>query len=149
MVGGRERLARVLQVPPAEIERWILGEKKPPRELFLRVVDLIIEDSAGADGGAGDPPAVAQVNHGRWVAHCPFCDGAELVDLAEPLFCCLSCDNAAAGGRWLMVQFPAPVERALIEAALLARPAARNRNWAPHESVTKLVDENRQRLAGG
>ena len=55
MVGGRERLARTLQVPLSEIEKWILGEKKPPRELFLRVVDLIVEDSAAA-GDAGDPP---------------------------------------------------------------------------------------------
>lgn len=55
MVGGRERLSRVLQVSLAEIEKWILGEKKPPREIFLRVVDLIIEDSAGSD--PVDPPA--------------------------------------------------------------------------------------------
>lgn len=51
--GGRERLARTLQVPASEVEKWILGEKKPPREIFLRVVDLIIEDSAAP----GDPPA--------------------------------------------------------------------------------------------
>lgn len=56
MVGGRERLARVLQVPREEIEKWILGEKKPPREMFLRVVDLIIEDAPSSDA-AGDPPA--------------------------------------------------------------------------------------------
>ena len=57
MVGGRERLAAVLQVPAAEIETWILGEKKPPRDIFLRVVDLLIEDSAAGDDAANDPPA--------------------------------------------------------------------------------------------
>jgi len=57
LVGGRERLARVLQVPLVEIEKWILDEKKPPRELFLRVVDLIIEDAPGSDDAAGGPPA--------------------------------------------------------------------------------------------
>ena len=56
MLGGRAQLARTLQVPHDEIEKWILGEKKPPRELFLRVVDLIIEDSAGSDA-PGEPPA--------------------------------------------------------------------------------------------
>lgn len=56
MVGGRERLARVLQVPAEEIDKWIVGDKKPPRDIFLRVVDLLIEDSAGADAAA-DPPA--------------------------------------------------------------------------------------------
>ena len=56
MLGGRAELARTLQVPLAEIEKWILGDKKPPRDLFLRVVDLIIEDSAGSDA-SGEPPA--------------------------------------------------------------------------------------------
>ena len=56
LAGGREELARTLQVPVAEIEKWILGEKKPPREVFLRVVDLLIEDSAGSDS-PGEPPA--------------------------------------------------------------------------------------------
>jgi hypothetical protein len=56
MAGGRDALARTLQVPVDEIGKWILGEKKPPRELFLRVVDLLIEDSAGSDA-PGEPPA--------------------------------------------------------------------------------------------
>ena len=56
MAGGRDALARTLQVPVAEIEKWILGEKKPPRDLFLRVVDLLIKDSAGSDA-PGEPPA--------------------------------------------------------------------------------------------
>jgi hypothetical protein len=54
-IGGREALARALQVPLADVEKWILGEKKPPRDLFLRVVDLLIEDSAGSDS-PGEPP---------------------------------------------------------------------------------------------
>ena len=57
MVGGRERLARMLQVPLSEIEKWLLGEKKPPREIFLRVVDLIIDDSAAPGDAPGAPPA--------------------------------------------------------------------------------------------
>lgn len=62
MAGGREELARMLQVTLADVEKWILGEKKPPREVFLRVVDFLIEDSAGTDS-AGEPPA------GRDAAH--------------------------------------------------------------------------------
>jgi len=56
MLGTREDLARALQVSVAEIDKWILGEKKPPREAFLRVVDILIEDSAGSDV-SGEPPA--------------------------------------------------------------------------------------------
>lgn len=55
MAGGRAELARTLQVPQADVDKWILGEKKPPRDVFLRVVDLLIEDSAGTDP-SGEPP---------------------------------------------------------------------------------------------
>ena len=56
MAGGRDALARLLQVAVTDIEKWILGERKPPREVFLRVVDFLIEDSAGSDS-PGEPPA--------------------------------------------------------------------------------------------
>jgi len=55
LAGGREALARMLQVAVADIEQWILGERRPPREVFLRIVDFLIEDSAGSD--SGEPPA--------------------------------------------------------------------------------------------
>ena len=58
LVGGREKLARALQVPLAEIEKWIADKGKPPREIFLRVVDLIIDDAGVADAsGPADAPA--------------------------------------------------------------------------------------------
>ena len=60
LVGGRAELARALQVPLADVERWIVDESKPPRETFLRVVDIILDETGG--GGADDtsgPP------HGR------------------------------------------------------------------------------------
>src|SRR2546426_2909392 len=59
LLGGREQLSRTLQVPLAEIEKWLADEAKPPREIFLRVVDLIIDDNGVADASppAGAPPA--------------------------------------------------------------------------------------------
>lgn len=59
LVGGRDKLASALQVPRAEIDKWLADEKKPPRDMFLRVVDLIIDDGrpAGGDPGLPDPPA--------------------------------------------------------------------------------------------
>ena len=60
LLGGRAELARALQVPLTDIERWIVDESKPPRETFLRVVDIILDETGG--GGADDtsgPP------HGR------------------------------------------------------------------------------------
>jgi hypothetical protein len=56
LVGGRAQLAQVLQVPRAEIDQWIADEAKPPREIFLRIVDIILDETAGGDGDSGEPP---------------------------------------------------------------------------------------------
>jgi hypothetical protein len=57
LTGGRDKLAKLLQVPAAEIERWIADEAKPPREIFLRIVDLILDESrSGADSDSQEPP---------------------------------------------------------------------------------------------
>jgi len=56
LAGGREKLSRTLQVPLAEIEKWLEDKAKPPREIFLRVVDLIIDDNGVADAGPADAP---------------------------------------------------------------------------------------------
>lgn len=53
LVGGRDKLARLLRVPLSEIDKWMAGDAKPPREVFLRVVDLIL-DETGPAGGASD-----------------------------------------------------------------------------------------------
>ena len=57
LVGGRDKLARVLRVPLSELDKWIAGEAKPPREVFLRVVDLILDETGPANGAtdAQDP----------------------------------------------------------------------------------------------
>jgi hypothetical protein len=56
LAGGRDKLARVLRVPKAEIDKWTAGEAKPPREVFLRVVDLILDETAGAGAETPDSP---------------------------------------------------------------------------------------------
>lgn len=52
LLGGRERLAKVLLVPLAEIDEWIADRAKPPREVFLRVVDILLDE--GAVSGEGE-----------------------------------------------------------------------------------------------
>jgi hypothetical protein len=57
LLGGRGQLAKVLQVPVAEIDKWIADQGKPPRDIFLRVVDLILDESvSGSDSDPQDPP---------------------------------------------------------------------------------------------
>ena len=57
LAGGRDKLSRTLQMPLAEIEKWIAGEAKPPREIFLRIVDLLLDKtSAAGEAGEREPP---------------------------------------------------------------------------------------------
>jgi len=37
-------LSRRLRIPVVDLMRWIQGETKPPRGVFLRLVDFIIEE---------------------------------------------------------------------------------------------------------
>lgn len=56
--GGGKKLARILRVPMKDLEMWIADEAKPPLNVFLRVVDLIIDESGSAPDAAepGEPP---------------------------------------------------------------------------------------------
>jgi hypothetical protein len=54
LLGGRKKLARVLRVPAKDLETWIADEAKPPLNVFLRVVDLIL-DEAGSVPEAAEP----------------------------------------------------------------------------------------------
>ena len=100
---------------------------------------------APAQDGVTDGEIVAYVNHGRWVAECPDCAGAQLVSETERRFWCLNCGNAAVNFAWRHVRMPQ--KRTAIEAELVIRPAARSeraitRNWLPGETVEDLQREN-------
>lgn len=84
-------------------------------------------------------PLPARVDHGRWIVDCP-CHAASMVWLDTPLVWCGGCGNAHIFGQWQRVKLPE--ERAEIEAALIVRPDAANRNWFPGESVENLLAEN-------
>ena len=70
LLGGCDKLARVLRVPKDELNKWIGGDAKPPREVFLRVVDIIL-DETGAAGEASDtadaPPRDAAGSSRRYI----------------------------------------------------------------------------------
>lgn len=83
------------------------------------------------------PALKARIDHGRLLADCPSCAGAELVDHEDLVFFCLSCYNQAHGGKWLTVELPPADELAAITAALLERPA-NQRHWRSGQSVADL-----------
>lgn len=68
LLGGRDPLARVLGVPRDELDGWIGDDTKPPRELFLRVIDIIL-DAADATGGPtpDTPPHDAAGSSQRYI----------------------------------------------------------------------------------
>ena len=44
LVGGPAELARRLQVPLGELERWLAGDDKPSMGTFLKVIDILLEE---------------------------------------------------------------------------------------------------------
>jgi hypothetical protein len=60
LIGGRSQLCRHLHVPMGDLQSWIDDKALPPIGIFLRAVDLVIQETpppAGSDSGPGDPPA--------------------------------------------------------------------------------------------
>ena len=58
ILGGRDKLSRELRVPVKELDRWIAEEAEPPRGVFLRAVDIVLEETpAPGSSEPGDPPS--------------------------------------------------------------------------------------------
>ena len=60
LIGSRQKLARHLRVPLAELEKWIAGVAVPPTGTFLRAVDVVIVETQAPSGSEpsdpGEPP---------------------------------------------------------------------------------------------
>ena len=61
LFGGRKALCRHLNVPQADLQRWIDDKAVPPIGVFLRAVDLLIEETPAPpghdDGDGGQTPS--------------------------------------------------------------------------------------------
>jgi hypothetical protein len=59
LCGGQKRLARQLRVPLADLEKWIGGGETPPTNVFLRAIDLVLDEtpSPAASSDPEDPAA--------------------------------------------------------------------------------------------
>ena len=93
-------------------------------------------------GVAGNVTVPVEVNHGRWLTRCPWCNSANLASRADRRFLCCECGNVGVGGQWVRVVWPDPPTVQQIERVLLARPDPHTRNWLPGETVADLVAEN-------
>ena len=57
-MGGHLRLCRHLKVPSTDLADWINGKGTPPLAIFLKAVDLVLDEAASGGGSdPGDPPA--------------------------------------------------------------------------------------------
>lgn len=67
LVGGRKKLARLLRVPAKDLDSWIADEAKPPLNVFLRVVDLILDETGAPPEASepGEPPPPRDAAGGR------------------------------------------------------------------------------------
>jgi hypothetical protein len=125
------------------------GEALDPREYLLRLYPDVAARVPPLDRVVlTAEPLVARVNHGVWIASCPC--GARgtpapggVVFTATPLVCCARCGNQAAGRGWRTVALPDTPTRYRIEAILLCRPNAGDRNWEPGETLADLLAQNR------
>jgi hypothetical protein len=54
LIGGRKELARHLQVPVADLEKWIACSATPPHTIFLKAIDLVLDETAPP------PPAASE-----------------------------------------------------------------------------------------
>jgi len=58
LLGGRAKLCRYLRVPASDLDQWISDTKTPPLGVFLRAVDLVIEETPPPGASEpGDPPS--------------------------------------------------------------------------------------------
>lgn len=56
-VGDRDRLADLLGVSVADLNRWILGKELPPHDVFLRALDLAFRSTTPLSVPAKTPGA--------------------------------------------------------------------------------------------
>ena len=50
VLGGLDALSTELDVPAASLTRWIGGVEKPPMEVFLAAVDIVLLGAEPGDG---------------------------------------------------------------------------------------------------
>lgn len=124
-----KKIQTAIDVQGIGVERFTANVMRS-RRTHLKLPDQMSEQTVDAE-----------INHGKWIVKCPFCAGAEMADMNDPRFFCLSCYNQESSD-WLQVTFPK--DRQKIEVELLKREQ-KNQHWLPGETLTKLRKENKER----
>lgn len=56
IVGGEQQLALRLKVTPSHLALWIQGIEPPPGDIFLKAVDLVVDNDVLSKLPAGSTP---------------------------------------------------------------------------------------------
>lgn len=80
-------------------------------------------------------PAIAVMNHARWLAECQ-CGSAVMLFKGGEWFWCPSCANAGAGGKLRPVVWPAELERINRDMASLPAAVA---HWTPEAEERRAL----------
>ncbi len=68
IAGGVERLSHRLGIDRHALELWLTGRATPPEAVFLRVVDLVLEDDLARAAQDRRKNAVQRTLFGAWCA---------------------------------------------------------------------------------
>jgi len=55
LAGSRKNLAERIGAKVEDVEKWLAGTGRPPRETFLRVVDVILDELAAPTASCDAP----------------------------------------------------------------------------------------------
>jgi len=61
-IGGVQALARYLRVPSADVREWMFNVGTPPNRVFLRVVDLLLDEGQVLSAQLGEGQALSVQN---------------------------------------------------------------------------------------
>ena len=56
LLGSPKALARELRVPLVDLEKWTAGNGKPPLAVFLKAIDLVLDETSPQ--GEGGPSRI-------------------------------------------------------------------------------------------
>lgn len=124
--------------PPAE---HCLHARNPIGKPAFWLPSSPVEEVLAAKTGPHSTAVHALANHGRWIAECPDCHGAQLTAPDDPRFMCVECGNASVGGLWRPVVWPK--DHAAISDMLDARPK-HLANTTHGQTVADIRKENKQ-----
>jgi hypothetical protein len=58
-LGGLSSLADYFKMPRSDVLRWAIGAERPPQDVFLVAVDVLLEDNDRLRGDPGAPRSTA------------------------------------------------------------------------------------------